>query len=78
MSNTLSAGDELEQPIPKVERYIHLKRRIHELREIFELMAEPDNRPLKEFTVSSQDEPHSSIVPPVIQANKFELKPSLS
>lgn len=39
-------------------------------------MAEPDNCPFKDFTIPSQDEPHSSIVPTTIQANNFEL-PSL-
>lgn len=40
-------------------------------------MVEPDNRPLRDFTVTSQDEPHSSIVPLAIQTNNFELKPCL-
>ena len=39
--------------------------------------AQNANRPLKDFVVPSQDEPHSSIVTPTIQANNFELKPSL-
>lgn len=40
-------------------------------------MAENNKRPLKDFVVQSQDEPHSSIVNPAIQNNNFELKPSL-
>ncbi|MCH89637.1 putative transposable element protein [Trifolium medium] len=40
-------------------------------------LANNDNRPLKDFVVPSEDEPHSSIVNPAIQANNFELKPSL-
>lgn len=40
-------------------------------------MAEPGNYTLKDFAFLSQDEPSSSIVPPAIQENNFELKPSL-
>lgn len=36
-----------------------------------------DNRPLKDFVVPSEDEPQSSIVKPMIQANNFKLKSSL-
>lgn len=77
MHNTHSNAYELEQLIPKVECYIHIKCRIRELRAIFEPMAETDNRPLNDFSLPSQDEPHSSIVPPAIQANTFKLEPPL-
>lgn len=77
MPNTRSNRKEVEQPIPEVERYIHLKHRIRELIAIFKPMVEADNHPLKDFAVPSQDEPHLSIIPPVIQANTFELKLSL-
>lgn len=40
-------------------------------------MVEPYNCPFKDFAVPSQDEPHSSIIPPAIQTNNFELKLSL-
>ena len=36
-----------------------------------------DQRPLKEFSQPSDEEPSSSIVNPLIPANNFELKPSL-
>ena len=39
-------------------------------------MAEPA-RALRDYAAPSQDEPHSSIAPPAIEANNFELKPSL-
>lgn len=41
-------------------------------------MAEEQNqRPLKYFALPSNEEPHFSIVNPIIPANNFELKPSL-
>src|SRR4051812_22638117 len=38
-------------------------------------MAAP--RPLRDYAAPSRAEPHSSITPPAIEANNFELKPSL-
>ena len=41
-------------------------------------MAEKQNlKPLKNFVVPSNEEPHSSILNPTIPANNFELKPTL-
>lgn len=40
-------------------------------------MAANQNRPLKDYAASSEDEPHSSIAPPTIEENNFESKPSL-
>lgn len=34
-------------------------------------------KPLKDFTLPSNEEPHSSIINPAIPVNNFELKPSL-
>ncbi|XP_045791784.1 uncharacterized protein LOC123886512 [Trifolium pratense] len=34
-------------------------------------------RPLKDYAVPSEEEPHSSIAPPNIEARNFELKPAL-
>ena len=34
-------------------------------------------RPLKSYAIPSQEEPHNNIVAPPIEANNFELKPSL-
>ncbi|CAJ2638232.1 unnamed protein product [Trifolium pratense] len=41
-------------------------------------MAEaPQERPLRSYAIPSQAEPHNSIAAPAIEANNFELKPSL-
>src|ERR1043165_5717018 len=37
----------------------------------------PPPRPLKDYAVPSQAEPHNSIAAPAIARNGFELKPSL-
>ncbi|KAK2393252.1 hypothetical protein QL285_055218 [Trifolium repens] len=76
MPSTSTSEDELAQPINEIERFLHLRRRIDELRAQMALNNN-ENRPLKDFAVPSEDEPHSSIVSPTIQANNFELKPSL-
>ncbi|CAJ2646738.1 unnamed protein product [Trifolium pratense] len=41
------------------------------------MAEEPQNRPLKSYAIPSQEEPHNSIAAPAIEANNFELKPSL-
>lgn len=40
-------------------------------------MVENKNRPLKDFSVPSEDEAHSSIINHAIQTNKLDLKPSI-
>lgn len=40
-------------------------------------MVKNDNRSLKEFTIPSNEKPHSSIIRPAIAANNFEVKLSL-
>lgn len=40
-------------------------------------MIEKANHPLKEYVVPSNEELDSNIVPRAIEANNFELKPSL-
>lgn len=77
MPNTRSTRDELEHLFPEIERFIHLKHRKRELRAILDPMVKLNNHPLKDFAVPSQDEPHSSIIPPAIQVDNFELKPPL-
>lgn len=64
----------LNEPINEIESYIHKIRR---LQQILVPIAENDNRPLKEYNVPSNEEPHSSIFHPSIEANNFELKLSL-
>ncbi|XP_045804300.1 uncharacterized protein LOC123897629 [Trifolium pratense] len=47
---------------------------------INEIVDEPvmaENRPLRSYAIPSQEEPHNSIAAPAIEANNFELKPSL-
>src|ERR1043165_2116263 len=92
MPNTRSQGGSLHIPINDPERYLRLRRRIQEYCELNNLppsklpdidelrrMAEPPPlpRPLKDYAVPSQAEPHNSIVAPTIARNDFELKPSL-
>ena len=93
MPNTRSQGAPLHIPIYDIERYLRLRRRIQEylernnlpptkLPDVEELkkMADPDApapRPLKDYAVPSQAEPHNSIAAPAIARNDFELKPSL-
>ncbi|KAK2411163.1 hypothetical protein QL285_046469 [Trifolium repens] len=77
MPSTRTSEEELAQPINEIERFLHLRRRIDELRALMALNNN-ENCPLKDFAVPSEDEPHSSIVSPTIQANNFELKPSSS
>lgn len=77
MPDTHSNTEELEKPILEVEHYIHVKHRIRELKSIFEPMTEADNRPLTDFSVQSQVDSQSSILPHVIQTNTFKLKLSL-
>ena len=42
-------------------------------------MVDPivDTKPLKDYVIPTEEEPHCSIVHPPIAANIFELKPSL-
>ena len=90
MPNTRSQGEPLHLQINDIERYLRLRRRIQEYRLLNNLpptnipditdlrraeMAAP--RPLKSYAIPSQDEPHNSIAAPAIEANNFELKPSL-
>lgn len=41
------------------------------------MVANNDTRPLKDISVPFEDEPNPIVVNPAIQANNFELKPSL-
>lgn len=48
------------------------------LQRIKRAMEEDQNRrPLKEFALPSNEDPHSRIVNPAITANNFKLKPAL-
>ena len=93
MPRTRSQGEPLYLRINDIELYLRVLRRIREYRAANNLppielpdfknlfpsiteMAEPA-RALRDYAAPSQDEPHSSIAPPAIEANNFELKPSL-
>ena len=82
MRKTRSA-ENLGSYVDEIERYFRARRRL-----LFDTPSQSetqsemgdnnnDNRPLKDFAVPSEEEPHTSIVRPAIAANNFELKPSL-
>jgi hypothetical protein len=76
MPSTRICVNNLEEPIDEIERFLHLRHRLDQYRA---QMALNSNNiwPLKDIFVPFEDESHSSIVNPIIQANNFELKPSL-
>jgi len=76
MPSTRTSEDDLVQPIDEIERFLHIRCQVERIHAQM-AQAHNANRPLKDFVVPYQDEPHSSIVNPTIQANNFELKPSL-
>lgn len=65
----------LENPIAGPERYARARLLLRRIRRA--MAEEPDQKPLKEFSLPSNKEPHSSIVNPAIATNNFELKLSL-
>jgi len=74
--------DDLIRPIDEIERYFRVRRRLQletplESETQTEMGDTNENRPLKEFVVPSDEEPHTSIVCPAIAPTNFELKPSL-
>jgi len=93
MPSTRSQGNNLAPPVPELERFLYVRRRIHEYQQKYDIpdifspskpeekptMAEkgPHNRPLKFYATPSQQEPHNNIAAPTINRNDFELKPSL-
>src|ERR1043165_1693638 len=90
MPSTRSRSEDLVLPIPELERYIIRRRHIrvprtNQLSSQSTISAEPveepdmgdQPRPLKSYVIPSQEEPHNNIVAPAIEANNFELKPSL-
>lgn len=65
----------LVELIDEPKRYVCARNLLIQIKRA---MAKDENcRPLKEFGVPSNDDPHSSIVNSVIHAYNFELKPSL-
>ncbi|XP_058742467.1 uncharacterized protein LOC131614954 [Vicia villosa] len=86
MPSTRSRSEDLALPIPEPERSITVSRRLQRTCTLvptttYEPVEESNMgeqpRPLKSYAIPSQAEPHNSIAPPAIEANNFELKPSL-
>ena len=90
MPSTRSKGEGLVLPISEPECSITRRCRVRVSRTNQSLsqssiptepVEEPDMgdqpRPLKSYAIPSQEEPHNNIVAPPIEANNFELKPSL-
>ncbi|XP_045802576.1 uncharacterized protein LOC123896203 [Trifolium pratense] len=84
MPSTRSRGERLAQLVSEPERLLRRRNLENQLEIPLPVivnepdMAEgPQNRPLKSYAIPSQAEPHNSIAAPAIEANNFELKPSL-
>ena len=90
MPSTRSKGEGLVLPISEPERSITRRLRVRVSRTNQSLsqssipaepVEEPDMgdqpRPLKSYAIPSQEEPYNNFVAPPIEANNFELKPSL-
>ena len=90
MPSTHSKGEGLVLPISEPEHSITRRRRVRVSRINQSLsqssipvepVEEPDMgdqpRPLKSYVIPSREEPHNNIAAPSIEANNFELKPSL-
>ena len=90
MPSTRSKGEGLVLPIFEPECSITRRRRVWVSRTDQSLsqpsiptepVEEPDMgdqpRPLKSYVIPSREEPHNNIAAPPIEANNFELKPSL-
>src|SRR4051812_6866745 len=86
MPSTRSRSEDLVLPILKSERSITVSRGLRRTRTLVpNPTSEPveestmgeQPRPLKYYVIPSQAEPHNSIDAPAIEANNFEIKPSL-
>ncbi|XP_045827939.1 uncharacterized protein LOC123919930 [Trifolium pratense] len=80
MPSTRSRGERLVQLVSEPERLLRRRNLENQLEIPLPdlVMAEaPQERPLRSYAIPSQAEPHNSIAAPAIEANNFELKPSL-
>ncbi|WJX45921.1 hypothetical protein P8452_32768 [Trifolium repens] len=80
MPSTRSRGERLEQLVSEPERLLRRKNLEILLPGIVresEMAEGPQARPLRSYAIPSQVEQHNSIAAPAIEANNFELKPSL-
>ncbi|XP_045831437.1 uncharacterized protein LOC123922791 [Trifolium pratense] len=80
MPSTRSRGERLVQLVSEPERLLR-RRNLENQLEIplpdLVMVEAPQERPLRSYAIPSQEEPHNSIAAPAIEANNFELKPSL-
>lgn len=65
----------LKDPIVEQEKYVRARLLLQQIKR--EMEEDQNLRPLKEFALPSNEEPHSSIVNLAITANNFELKSAL-
>ncbi|XP_045800522.1 uncharacterized protein LOC123894544 [Trifolium pratense] len=80
MPSTRSRGERLVQLVSEPERLLRRRNLENQLEIPLPdlVMAEAQQeRPLRSYAIPSQEEPHNSIAAPAIEANNFELKPSL-
>ena len=84
MPSTRSRGEELEQLVSEPESLLRRKNLENQIENPLpnivresEMAEGPQGRPLRSYAIPSQEEPHNSIAAPAIEANNFELKPSL-
>ncbi|CAJ2633013.1 unnamed protein product [Trifolium pratense] len=80
MPSTRSRGERLVQLVSEPERLLRRRNLENQLEIPLPdlVMAEAQQElPLRSYVIPSQEEPHNSIAAPAIEANNFELKPSL-
>lgn len=79
MPSIRSSVHELHKLINEIERFIWIKRRLEQLCGQYNILMYAINNesPLKDYAIPYHNEPHLIIAPSNIQANNFELKPSM-
>ncbi|KAK2368342.1 hypothetical protein QL285_081543 [Trifolium repens] len=84
MPSTRSRGERLEQLVSEPERLLRRKNLENQIENPLpnivresEMAEGPQDRSLRSYAIPLQVEPHNSIAAPAIEANNFELKPSL-
>ncbi|KAK2444779.1 hypothetical protein QL285_015778 [Trifolium repens] len=84
MPSTRSRGERLEQLVSEPKRLLRRKNLEDQIENPLpgivresEMAEGPRERPLRSYAIPSQEEPHNSIAASAIEANNFELKPSL-
>lgn len=67
--------ENLVAPINEIERFLRERRWILRKRVMADQVV--NTKPLKDYVIPTEEEPHCSIVPPLILENNFKLKLSL-